>query len=96
VWPSDAFDGENGADALRRQFVVVERRDTGGRVLWETGAALAAHLDAYRELTGPLQPPAGPYPFPFRASSRNCVSWRSRAADAFCHLADVVNDNWLS
>lgn len=71
AWPPDLFGGENGADALRRHFGVVERRDTGGEVLWESRAALAAYLDTYSEMVGSLAAPDGPYPF--RASRRNCV-----------------------
>jgi SAM-dependent methyltransferase len=70
-WPADAFDGRNGAEALARHLVSVERRDTSGEVLWESRAALQAYLDAYREMLGELSAPAGPYPF--RATRRNCV-----------------------
>jgi hypothetical protein len=38
-WRSDAFDGRNGAEALARHFISVERRDTSGEVLWENRAA---------------------------------------------------------
>jgi SAM-dependent methyltransferase len=71
VWPSVSFDAHTGEQALRRHFQVVERHDTDGAVLWEDADAVAAYLDAYREITGPLTPPPGPYPF--RASRRNCV-----------------------
>ena len=70
-WPSDAFDGHNGADALARHFVAVERRDTTGAVLWENRAALQAYLDAFREMLGELHAPQGRYPL--RATRRNCV-----------------------
>jgi len=70
-WPLDTFDGESGTDVLRGHFSIVERRDTGGEVLWESRQALAAYLDAYSEMVGPLTAPDGPYPF--RASRRNCV-----------------------
>jgi SAM-dependent methyltransferase len=70
-WPSDAFDGHNGADALARHFASVERRDTSGEVLWENRAALQAYLDAYREMLGELCASEGPYPL--RATRRNCV-----------------------
>jgi len=70
-WRRDAFDSESGYDALRRHFRAVERTDTGGEVLWDSRDALASYLDAYSEMTGPLEAPSGPYPF--RASRRNCV-----------------------
>jgi SAM-dependent methyltransferase len=70
-WPSDAFDGHNGAEALARHFISVERRETSGEVLWENRAALQAYLDAYREMLGELRAPKGPYPL--RATRRNCV-----------------------
>lgn len=65
------FDGENGAEALGRHFARVERRDTGGEVLWEDRESFQAYLDAYIELAGPLRAPEGPYPL--RATRRNCV-----------------------
>jgi SAM-dependent methyltransferase len=68
---AETFNGENGGDALRRHFSAVERRDTGGEVLWENRGALQAYLDAYSELLGQLDAPTEPYPF--RASRRNCV-----------------------
>ena len=68
---TDAFDCENGVEALERHFARVERRDTSGEVLWETREALQAYLDAYSELTGDLRAP--PAPYPFRATRRNCV-----------------------
>jgi SAM-dependent methyltransferase len=71
VWRRVSFDAQTGEQVLRRHFQVVERRDTDGAVLWEDADALAVYLDAYREITGPLTPPRGPYPF--RASRRNCV-----------------------
>jgi SAM-dependent methyltransferase len=67
----ETFNCENGAAVLRRHFRVVDRRDTGGEVLWENREALTTYLDAYVELFGQLDAPAGPYPF--RASRRNCV-----------------------
>lgn len=70
-WPPEMFNGENGGDALRRHFSVVERRDTGGDVLWENREALQAYLDAYSEMIGQLEAPAEPYPF--HASRHNCV-----------------------
>lgn len=77
-WPPESFDGENGGEALRRHFSAVERRDTGGEVLWENREALNAYLDAFIEMVGPVQPPAGPYPF--HASRRNCVFVAQKAA----------------
>jgi len=79
-WPSDAFDGHNGAEALRRHFASVERRDAQGDVLWEDRQALQAYLDAYRELLGHLTAPDGPYPF--HATRRNCVFVADKASDA--------------
>jgi SAM-dependent methyltransferase len=76
--PRNSFEGHNGTEALRRHFLVVERRDTGGEVLWETRDALTAYLDAYTEMLGPLEAPEGPYPF--RASRRNCVFVADKAA----------------
>jgi SAM-dependent methyltransferase len=70
-WPADDFDCENGVAALERHFVRVERRDTGGEVLWEDRGALQAYLDAFVELAGELRAPAGPYPF--RDTRANCV-----------------------
>lgn len=70
-WPGDGFNGENGGAALARLFARVQRRDTGGEVLWEDRAAFQAYLDAHVEMTGPLAAPAGPYPL--RARRRNCV-----------------------
>jgi SAM-dependent methyltransferase len=77
-WPAETFNGENGRSALQRHFSFVERRDTGGEVQWESIDALAAYLDAFSEMVGPLQPPAGPYPF--HASRRNCVFVAHNAA----------------
>ena len=59
----EAFNGENGGRALARHFATVERRDTGGEVLWQDRPALQAYLDAYIELAGSLTAPPGPYPF---------------------------------
>ena len=70
-WPADDFDCENGVAALERHFVRVERRDTGGEVLWEDREALQTYLDAFVELAGELHAPAGPYPF--RDTRANCV-----------------------
>jgi SAM-dependent methyltransferase len=70
-WPEDGFNAENGGPALAGHFARVERRDTGGEVLWQHRAAFQAYLDAHIELTGPLAAPAGPYPL--RARRRNCV-----------------------
>jgi SAM-dependent methyltransferase len=65
------FDGKTGAGHLARYFASVESRETEGRVSWEARDDLQAYLDAYRELLGPLEAPAGPYPF--RATRRTCV-----------------------
>jgi len=70
-WPADDFGCENGVAALERHFVRVERRDTGGEVLWEDREALQVYLDAFVELAGELRAPAGPYPF--RDTRANCV-----------------------
>jgi SAM-dependent methyltransferase len=70
-WPPDAFNGDNGRDVVARHFTDVERRDTSGEVLWESREALQMYLDAYIEMLGRLEAPAGPYPF--RARCRNCV-----------------------
>jgi SAM-dependent methyltransferase len=70
-WPADDFDCENGMAALERHFARVERRDTGGEVLWEDRTALQAYLDAFVELAGELCAPDGPYPF--RDMRANCV-----------------------
>ena len=70
-WPADDFDCENGVGTLRRHFAHVERRDTGGEVLWEDREALQTYLDAFLELVGELRAPAGPYPF--RDTRANCV-----------------------
>lgn len=75
---ADAFDGHNGAEYLAHHFVSVERRDTTGEVSWETRETLQTYLDGYRELLGPLEAPAGPYPF--RATRRNCVFVAVKAA----------------
>jgi SAM-dependent methyltransferase len=70
-WPADDFDCENGVATLERHFARVERRDTGGEVLWEDREALQTYLDAFVELGGQLRAPAGPYPF--RDTRANCV-----------------------
>ncbi len=67
----NGFDGASGHVHLARWFASVERREAGGEVSWETRADLQAYLDAYRQLLGPLQAPASPYPF--RATRRTCV-----------------------
>jgi SAM-dependent methyltransferase len=76
-WPDDPFSGENGTALLARHFARVERRDTGGEVLWQDRVSFQTYLDAYAELAGPLRAPDGPYPL--RASRRNCVFVADRA-----------------
>jgi ubiquinone/menaquinone biosynthesis C-methylase UbiE len=67
----DTFDCPTGAAALERHFARVEARHTHNEALWESREALQKYLDAYVEMTGPLEAPPGPYPF--RATRRNCV-----------------------
>ena len=73
----DGAGGEQLVDELRAAFAAVEARPTGGEVVWLTRDDLQAYLDAYVELAGPLEAPAGPYPF--RAARRNCVLVADRA-----------------
>jgi SAM-dependent methyltransferase len=58
-------------EPLRRHFDRVAWRDTEAYTLWETREALQSYLDAFVELAGPLEAPAGPYPF--RVTRRNRV-----------------------
>jgi SAM-dependent methyltransferase len=77
-WPADNFDSETGGAELGRHFARVERRLTSGAVLWATRADLRTYLDAFSEMVGPLEAPAGPYPFV--ASRRKCVFVAETAA----------------
>jgi len=70
-WARDAFDADSGLPYLERRFAKVERLIRGGSVLWVERADLQAYLDAFRELLGPLEAPAGPYPFV--ATRAKCV-----------------------
>jgi len=65
------FPCENATAQLQGHFGSVAVRDLAGEAIWPDRDALQTYLDAYRELAGPLQAPAGPYPF--RATRRNCV-----------------------
>jgi len=71
AWDEDLFGCETAVPILRRHFARVERREAGGEALWETREALQAFLDAFEELIGPRDAPAGPYPV--KAVRRNCV-----------------------
>lgn len=65
------FDCETGGAELARHFDRVECRPTHGSVVWLTREDLQAYLDAYVEMLGALDAPAGPYPFVARR--HNCV-----------------------
>jgi SAM-dependent methyltransferase len=67
----DLFDAESGQPVLERHFAGVERRLTGGSVLWVGRDDLQRYLDAYVEMLGLLEAPEGPYPFV--ATRSKCV-----------------------
>jgi SAM-dependent methyltransferase len=72
------FNGGTGDRHLARHFATVERREAAGEISWESRADLQQYLDAYLELLGPLDAPAGPYPF--RATRRACIFVAEKSA----------------
>jgi SAM-dependent methyltransferase len=68
---NDDFNSENGPGELEAVFATARAIPADGQVLWATRDDLQICLDAYVEFHGPLQAPAGPYPFV--ASRRNAV-----------------------
>ncbi len=68
---ADDFNADNGPAELQRSFRQVRIREAHGEVLWETRERVQTYLDAYREMYGSLNAPAGPYPL--RATRRNVV-----------------------
>jgi SAM-dependent methyltransferase len=65
------FDCETGGAELARHFERVECRPAEGSVVWLAREDLQSYLDAYSEMLGSLEAPAGPYPFVGRR--HNCV-----------------------
>lgn len=70
--------GDDYREALGRHFARVEERDTEAHTLWETSDDLQAFLDAFVEMMGPMEAPAGPYPF--KVTRRNRVYVAEKAA----------------
>lgn len=77
IRPEEA-EGDDYSDVLGGHFARVEERDTEAYTLWETSADLQAFLDAFVEMLGPLEAPAGPYPF--KVTRRNRVYVAEKAA----------------
>ncbi|HJU37901.1 MAG TPA: methyltransferase domain-containing protein [Gaiellaceae bacterium] len=71
-------EGDDYHDVLARHFARVEERDTNAHTLWRTRGDLQTFLDASVELLGPLEAPAGPYPFTVTRRNRVYVAEKAR------------------